>query len=221
MGIYLDSAIIEDIKEAKNYPFLDGVTTNPKLIAAALKNSTVTEKEFLDHIVKIKDVVSKEIFVQTTFSETDMIISQAEKIHEVLGGQGIIKIPATITGFQSMKCLSEKNIRTAATAVYNPMQAYLAMNCGAEYIIPYFSRIQKNMVDGLELVADIMEIINNGVFDSKILVASIKKPYDVLELVRIGVWGVTIPIEMIGELMVEPRALQAVNEFRNALKVTC
>lgn len=217
--IYLDSADLKEISESRNYPFIEGVTTNPKLIAKALGRSRITRKEFLDHVKAISKKTDGTIFVQTNYTETKKIIEEAREIHSILKDRVVIKLPATITGLQAMDELSGEDIRLAATAVFTGVQAYLAMVSGAEFVIPYYSRTNWSMQDGMELVQDILDIAETSGYDTRILVASIKNPFQVLELLREGVDAITMPLELIGELLVNSNTIAAVREFESVLEV--
>ena len=219
MAIYLDSANLEEIKDIKAYPFVEGVTTNPALIAKALGKERITAEEFEEHIKKIKELVKGEIFVQTNFSESVKIIEEGKRISKILGNQAVIKIPVSLEGFKAMQKLSSQGIKTAATAVFTAVQGYLAVLSGAEYVIPYYSRLQRGGQDGLDIVEDLMDIFESNDFDAKLLLASVKTPFDVLEIVRAGADGVTLPKCTIDELIFHHQTKEAVEQFDKALKV--
>ena len=220
MGIYLDSADIQEIKDIKSYPFVEGVTTNPALIAKALGKGEITHDEFEKHIKKIGKHIKGDIFVQTNFAETDKIVTEAKKIKEILGDRAVIKIPISMEGFKAMEKLEKEKIRTAATAVFTAVQGYLAILSGAEFVIPYYSRLQKGSQDGLNIVEDLMDIFEAHDLDTKLLVASVKTPFDVLEIIRAGADAVTLPKDTIDQLLFHHQTKEAVEQFDKALKIT-
>lgn len=223
MAIYLDSADLAEIEEIIQYPFVEGVTTNPSLIAKALgvtpENPKIKRERFENHIREIAKLVKGSIFVQTNHSEEKMIVEEAKRIHEILGDRGIIKIPVSLEGMKAIKTLSTINIPTAATAVFNGVQGYIAMLSGAQFVIPYYSRLQKEAQDGLNIVEDLLDIIEANDFDCGILVASVKSGFDVLEIVRAGADAITLPADLLKELIVHHQTTLAIQNFEKALKV--
>jgi len=219
MGIYLDSANLEEIKNIMKYPFIDGVTTNPAIISKALEKSEVTWDMFEEHIRKIAKLAEGDIFVQTMMTGEEDMVKQAGKIHDILGDRGVIKIPASISGLKAIKILSSDGIRTAATAVFTAMQGYIAMLSGAEFVIPYYSRIDRSGQDGQSVIEDLMDIIEACDFETKILVASVKSSYDVLEIIRAGADAVTLPQSVISEIISNHQTDEAIVNFERALKI--
>lgn len=220
MAIYLDSADLTEIEKFVDFPFIFGVTTNPTLISKALGKKEITRKDLEEHIKKIADLCDGEIFVQTTASKADKMVEEAKGIHKILGDRGIVKIPLTGEGLKAIDILSDEKIRTAATAVFTPVQAYLAMLSGADFVIPYYSRLQKRAQDGLDIVEDILDIIENQELEGQLLVASVKNAFDVLEIVRAGADCVTLPGDLISELMLHQQTDEAVKDFDKSLKIT-
>ncbi|MCE1248710.1 MAG: fructose-6-phosphate aldolase [Firmicutes bacterium] len=219
MGIYLDSAVISEIKEFIELPFVEGVTTNPTLIAKALGRDTITWAEFEAHIKQIGELVDGDIFVQTNHKDAKGMVEDGKKIHAVLGTKAVIKIPATSEGLKAISELADNDIRTAATAVFTGVQAYLAMLSGADFVIPYYSRVQKAANDGLDLVEDILDIIESQEMESQLLVASIKNNFDVLEIIRAGAHAITIPADIIKELLAHHQTEDAQAAFNKSLTV--
>lgn len=219
MGIFIDTASIREIGDSANYPFLAGVTTNPKLIAKALSSHSVAREHFLEHIKRIKQAFEGELFVQTNYSATEKIVEEGKEIHQVVGDRLVFKIPISLPGLQAMKELSEDGIRTASTSIFTAMQGYLSMESGASYVIPYYSRIMNAMGDGLEVIEDMLDFIDNGGYDCQVLVASMKTPFDVLEVIRAGAQAVTLPPPLLASLIPNPHTISAATEFEMALKI--
>ncbi len=219
MSIYLDSANLREIDEAGVYPFLAGVTTNPKLIARVVGSPSIAQEHFMEYLKKIHKAITGDLFVQTNHNISKHMVNEALCLKELIGEQLVVKIPATLPGFQAIHELHNKNIRTAATAVFTGVQAYTAILCGADYVIPYYSRITSSMKDGLEVIEDILTIVENGGFECQVLVASLKSPYDVLEVLRVGVHAITLPADLLAAILSNSQTMTAVNEFMNSLSI--
>lgn len=220
MSIYLDSADLKEIEKYMDYPFIDGVTTNPALLAKTLDKSEITRDEFEEHIKKISDIVEGDIFVQTNCSKAEQIVEESRKIHEILGDKCVIKIPPTFEGLKAIYDLSLMNIRTATTAVFTGVQGYAAILSGTDYVVPYYSRLMRTTQDGLNVIEDILEIIEVNEFESQLLVASLKTTFDVLEVIRAGVDAITIPASLIDELYKNSQTNEAMKLFEKSLKVS-
>ncbi|MCD4783691.1 MAG: fructose-6-phosphate aldolase [Candidatus Eremiobacteraeota bacterium] len=220
MSIYLDSADLKEIKKYINYPFISGVTTNPALLAKALDKSNITIYEFEEHIKKIGDIVEGDIFVQTNRSKAEQIVKESRKIYEILGDKCVVKILPTFEGLKAMYDLSFKDIRTAATAVFTGVQGYTAILSGADYVVPYYSRLMRTTQDGFNIIEDILDIIEVNKFDNQLLVASLKTTSDVLEVIRAGANAITIPASLIDELYENPQTNEAVKLFKKSLRVS-
>jgi TalC/MipB family fructose-6-phosphate aldolase len=219
MGIYVDSADLRVIEKSGNYPFIAGVTTNPKLIAKALGKDKISEKDFYNHIETIKEMSKGNVFVQTNYDDYESIITEAAKISKILDSRCIIKIPVTLTGYQAIKALNDRGIKVAATAVFTGTQACLAIMSGADFVIPYYSRVEQSTQNCMDLVSDILDILKNGNFECRLLVASVKNPFQVLSLLRKGIHDITIPLELIDELIINQGTSDAVAQCSNALKI--
>jgi len=219
MSIYLDSADLKEIEKYIKYPFIDGVTTNPALLAKTLDKTEITRDEFEEHIKKIGEIVEGDIFVQTNCDNSGQIVEESKKIHDILGDRCVIKIPPTFEGLKAIYDLSPEGIRTAATAVFTGVQGYAAILSGVDYVVPYYSRLMKTTQDGLNVIEDILDIIEVNEFDAQLLVASLKTTFDVLEVIRVGVDAITISASLIDELYKNSQTNEAVKLFERSLKV--
>ncbi len=196
MKFFLDSANINHIKEAASYGLLDGVTTNPSLVAKEGKNFI----ELLNEIVKIVDgPISAEV-VSTDYNG---ILKEAEdlaKIHKNI----VVKVPLIPEGIKAVKTLSEKGIKTNVTLCFSAVQAILAAKAGATYISPFVGRLDDISHDGMELISQIVKIYRNYNYKTQVLVASIRHPLHIVQAGLMGADVCTIPFEVIQKLFKHP-----------------
>ncbi len=196
MKFFIDSANIDHIKEAASYGLLDGVTTNPSLVAKEGKNF----KELLNEIVKIVD---GPISAEVVSTEYNGIIKEADelaKIHKNI----VVKVPLIKEGIKAVKTLSEKGIKTNVTLCFSASQAILAAKAGATYISPFVGRLDDISHDGMDLISQIVTIYRNYDFKTQILVASIRHPLHIVEAGLMGADVCTIPFEVIERLFKHP-----------------
>lgn len=196
MKFFIDSANIDHIKEAASYGLLDGVTTNPSLVAKEGKNF----KELLNEIVKIVDgPISAEV-VSTDYNG---IIKEAEelvKIHKNI----VVKVPLIKEGIKAVKTLSEKGIKTNVTLCFSASQAILAAKAGATYISPFVGRLDDISHDGMDLISQIVQIYRMYNYKTQVLVASVRHPLHIIQAGLMGADVCTIPFEVIGKLFNHP-----------------
>jgi len=196
MKFFIDTANIDEIKEAASFGLLDGVTTNPSLVAKEGKDF----KELLKEIVEIVDgPISAEV-ISTDF---DGIIKEAEelaKIHKNI----VIKVPLIREGLKAVKYLSGKGIKTNVTLCFSPSQALLAAKAGATYISPFVGRLDDISHEGMDLIEQIIQIYDNYGFETEVLVASIRHPLHLVEAAMMGADVATIPFNVIEKLFKHP-----------------
>lgn len=196
MKFFIDTANINEIKEAAAMGILDGVTTNPSLAA----KETKPYREILAEICRIVDgPVSAEVIA----TDTDAMIREAEELVKI-GDNIVVKIPTILNGLTAIKTLHDRGIRTNATLVFSPMQALLVAKAGAAYVSPFVGRLDDVSSDGMSLVADIVQIYSNYVFETEVLVASVRHPMHVVEAARLGADVCTIPLSVIKQLIQHP-----------------
>ena len=197
MMFFIDTANIDEIKEARDMGILDGVTTNPSL--AAKENRPY--REILAEICKVVDgPVSAEVIATDTagmIAEADELVKIADNI--------VIKIPTILSGLTAIKTLTERGIQTNATLVFSATQALLVAKAGATFVSPFVGRLDDVSQDGMALIADIVNIYANYVFATEVLVASVRNPIHVLESARIGADVCTIPLKVIKQLIHHPQ----------------
>jgi len=205
MKFFIDTANIEEIKEANSMGMVDGVTTNPTLIARE-------EGKFEDIIQQICKIVDGPISAEVISLETDGMIKEARNLAS-LHKNIAVKIPMTIDGLKAVRTLSEDGIKTNVTLVFSPLQALMAAKAGATFVSPFVGRLDDLSQDGLVLVEQIVEIYNNYAFDTEIIVASIRNPLHVLESAIMGADIATIPFNVLKKLAAHPMTDKGIQAF--------
>jgi transaldolase len=196
MKIFIDTADIEDIREANKLGILDGVTTNPSLVAK-------TGKDFKTVIDEIVAEVDGPISAEVISLEADGMVSEAmelAKIHENI----VVKIPMTMEGLKATRALSDEGIKTNVTLIFQSSQAILAAKAGATYVSPFVGRLDDISEDGMQLVEDIMEIYNSYGYSTEVIVASIRSPMHMVRAALAGADICTIPFGVIQQLTKHP-----------------
>ncbi len=208
MKLYIDSADINTIKRLYDYYSVDGVTTNPSILYKA------GGKPY-DVLRAIRNIIGDEgdLFVQTVSLSADGIIKEAEHIREKLGGNTYIKIPSFPEGIKAMKTLKREGFKVCATAVYNAPQAFMALKCGVDYIAPYVNRIDNLGHDGVGEVKRMEDIIENNGFGAKLVAASFKNTFQVIDLIAYGIGAVTIAPSVFDNFLSDSNVESAISAF--------
>lgn len=203
MKLCIDDANVEKIRRIYDLYPVDGVSTNPSILAKAGQNPYEVLRE-------IRAIVGEEgeLFVQALSPDAEGMVKEARRITAELGGTTLTKIPCVSEGFKAMKLLKAEGLRFIGTAIYTPMQGFLAAKCGAEYVAPYVNRIDNMGFDGVQVSKDIHDAITRSGLDSGLLAASFKNSQQVLELVKYGVKAVTVAPDVI-EGLVKNAAIDA------------
>ncbi len=196
MKFFIDTADINEIREANAMGILDGVTTNPSLMAK-------TGRDFTSVVKDIVAEVNGPISLEVTATDVDGMMAEAKKLAE-FSPNVVIKVPLTEAGLVVTKKLSEENIRTNVTLCFSPTQALLAAKAGATYISPFIGRLDDIANVGMDLIEQIRAIYDNYGFDTEILVASVRNPVHVRDAALIGADVVTIPFNVIKQLAKHP-----------------
>ncbi|MGB9600414.1 MAG: fructose-6-phosphate aldolase [Myxococcota bacterium] len=205
MKIFIDTADIQEIREANRIGIIDGVTTNPSLIAK-------TGRKFEEVIQDIIKEVDGPISVEVISLEADGMVEEGRrfaKIHKNI----TIKIPMTTEGLKAVKVLSKEQIKTNVTLVFSPIQALLAAKAGATFVSPFVGRLDDINQDGFELVEQIVEIYNNYEFTTEVIAASIRNPVHVLRAALCGCHIATIPYSTILQLTKHPLTDAGIKKF--------
>jgi transaldolase len=200
MKFFIDTANLEQIKEANDLGILDGVTTNPSLMAKeGIKGEVAVLKHYVDICNIVDGDVSAEV-IATTFNE---MIAEGEKLaslHENI----VVKIPMIKEGIKAIKYLSSKGIRTNCTLVFSAGQAILAAKAGATYISPFVGRLDDISFDGIQLIAEIAQIFAVQGYQTQILAASIRNPVHIVKSAEVGAHVITSPLPSILALLKHP-----------------
>ncbi len=205
MKFFIDTANIDEIKEAAKMGMADGVTTNPSLIARE-------KGDFKTIIKQICEVVDGPVSAEVISLDTDGMISEARDLVKIADNI-VIKIPMTVDGLKAVSALAKENIRTNVTLVFSPLQALMAAKSGAAYVSPFVGRIDDLSADGMTLVEQIVEIYSNYAFDTEIIVASVRNPLHVLEAALMGADIATIPFKVLDKLAAHPLTDKGIKAF--------
>ncbi|MBC7108706.1 MAG: fructose-6-phosphate aldolase [Methanomassiliicoccales archaeon] len=205
MKIFIDSANVEQIKEVASWGILDGVTTNPTLVA---KEKT----DFKSLIRQICDIVDGPISVEAVSLTADEIINEARSL-AALHRNIVIKIPMTEEGLKATKKLSEEGIKVNMTLVFSPAQALFAAKAGAKYISPFVGRLDDVGHSGMELVGQILDILDNYDFESEVIVASVRHPGHVIEAAMMGAHIATVPYDVLKKMFRHPLTDVGIERF--------
>ncbi len=196
MKFFIDSANIEQIKEAASYGLLDGVTTNPSLVAKE-------GRDFIELLNEILQIVDGPVSAEVVATDYEGILKEARqlaKIHHNI----VVKVPLIKEGIKAVKTLSQEGIKTNVTLCFSPTQALLAAKAGATYISPFVGRLDDISHVGMDLIEQIIQIYRNYNFKTQVLVASIRNPLHVVEAAMMGADVATIPFDVIEKLFKHP-----------------
>ncbi len=200
MKFFIDTANLEQIKEAQALGVLDGVTTNPSLMA---KEGITGRNNILKHYVDICSIVEGDVSAEVIATEFKAMIKEGEQLAE-LHDQIVVKVPMIKDGVKALKYFSDKGIRTNCTLVFSPGQALLAAKAGATYVSPFIGRLDDISTDGLNLIAEIRHIYDNYAFETQILAASVRHTMHVIDCAKIGADVMTGPLSSIEGLLRHP-----------------
>lgn len=209
MKFFIDTANLDEIRDAHELGVLDGVTTNPSLIA---KEGIATRDEFKNHIKKICEIVQGPVSAEGVCCDLEGMIREARELSEI-DPHVVVKVPMTRAGLKAVKSLSQEGVQTNVTLVFSPLQALLAAKAGAAYISPFVGRLDDVSQDGMELVRQILDIFSNYLFETEIIVASIRNPIHVLTAARLGADIATIPHKVIEQLVRHPLTDIGIEKF--------
>jgi len=212
MKFFIDTANINEIKDALSMGMVDGVTTNPSLIAKEKGN-------FKDIIKQICKIVNGPVSAEVISTDTEGMVKEARPLASI-SENIVIKIPMTIDGIKATRILSSEGIKTNVTLVFSPLQALMAAKAGATYVSPFIGRLDDLAQDGLVLVEQIVDIYNNYAYNTEVIVASIRNPLHVLESALIGADIATIPYNVLSKLAEHPMTEKGLKAFLNDWKKT-
>jgi len=205
MNFFIDTANIEEIKEANELGVVCGVTTNPSLIAKE-------GRDFAEVVNEITGIVDGPISAEVLSMDHEGMVREGEKlakIHENI----VIKIPMCAEGLKAVKELSAKGIKTNVTLIFSANQALLAARAGASYVSPFVGRLDDISFDGLGLIADIKQIFEVNYIETEIIVASVRNPIHVLESAKLGADIATVPYKVIMQMINHPLTDKGIENF--------
>jgi transaldolase len=209
MKFFIDTANLAQIKEAQDMGVLDGVTTNPSLMA---KEGIKGQDNIMKHYVDICNIVTGDVSAEVIATDYEGMIREGEALAE-LHERIVVKIPMIKDGVKAIKYFTEKGIKTNCTLVFSPGQALLAAKAGATYMSPFIGRLDDVSTDGLKLIEDIRLIYDNYGYETQILAASVRHPMHIIECAKIGADVATCPLSAITALLKHPLTDSGLAQF--------
>lgn len=209
MKFFIDTANLQEIKEANDMGILDGVTTNPTLMA---KEGITGAQNILNHYVEICNIVDGPVSAEVISTDYAGIIREGEQL-AALHKNIVVKVPMIIEGIKAIKYFSSKGIKTNCTLIFSAGQALLAAKAGATYISPFLGRLDDISTNGLDLIAQIRLIYDNYCFDTQILAASVRHPMHIINCAEIGSDVMTGPLKAIKALASHPLTTSGLEQF--------
>lgn len=210
MKFFVDTANLDQIREAYDLGILDGVTTNPSLMA---KEGIIGEANILEHYVKICEIAGNgDVSAEVISTDYEGIVREGLRL-AALHKNIVVKVPMIKDGIKAIRHFTEKGIRTNCTLIFSPGQALLAAKAGATYISPFIGRLDDINYDGLQLIEQIAGIYDNYMFDTQILAASIRTPLHIVKCAEIGADVVTCPLSSILGLLKHPLTDSGLAQF--------
>jgi transaldolase len=205
MKFFIDTANVEEIKKGLEMGLVDGVTTNPSLLAKEKKNPDDTIRE-------IVSLVPGPVSLEVLSTESKGMIEEGRRLASI-GENVVVKIPMTEEGMKAVKILSGERIKTNVTLIFQPLQALIAAKAGADYVSPFVGRLDDISAPGMEIVENIVTIYGNYGFEAEIIVASIRNPLHVLHAALMGADIGTIPFGVLKQLMSHPLTDIGIEKF--------
>jgi transaldolase len=209
MKFFIDTANLDQIKEAQDLGVLDGVTTNPSLMA---KEGIKGADNIIKHYVDICKIVTGDVSAEVLATDFEGIIKEGEML-AALHKQIVVKVPMIKDGVKAIKYFSDKNIKTNCTLVFSAGQALLAAKAGATYVSPFIGRLDDVSTDGLRLIEDIRQIYDNYGYKTQILAASVRHPMHIVNCALLGADVATCPLSAILALLKHPLTDNGLAQF--------
>lgn len=205
MKFFIDTANIDDIKKGVEMGMVDGVTTNPSLVAKE-------DKPFVDILKEICQLVDGPVSAEVVSLDADGMVKEGRELAK-LDDNIVIKVPMIVEGLKATKRFAAEGIKTNVTLVFSTSQALLAAKAGAAFVSPFVGRLDDISAPGMELVSDIMTIYRNYGYDSEVIVASVRNPLHVVDAALIGADIATIPLKVIEQLAKHPLTDKGMEQF--------
>jgi len=206
MKFFIDTANLDEIREANELGLIDGVTTNPSLIA---KEKGVN---FSEHIAKICEMVKGDVSAEVTALDTDGMVKQGRELAKIAPNV-VIKCPLTLDGLKATRIFREEGTKVNVTLCFSAAQALLAAKAGASYISPFIGRLDDIGQNGMQLIADIVQIYDNYNYETEVLAASIRHPMHIVDAALIGAHVATLPFKVIQQLVKHPLTDKGLESF--------
>ena len=209
MEFIIDTVNLEEIKEAVEYMPIVGVTSNPSIV------KKTSPENFYDHMREIRNIIGKErsLHIQVISKKADEMVAEAHRILKEIDEDVYIKVPVSYEGVKAIKQLKKEGVHVTATAVYDLMQAYMALEAGADYIAPYVNRIGNLGSNPMQLIDELSSRIMMDGYDCKILAASFKGVQQVRDALNYGSQAVTAPVDVLKQIFKNPNIEKAVDDF--------
>jgi len=206
MKFFVDTADLDEIREANDMGVLDGVTTNPSLV------KDQGNVDFHEHVYKICEIVDGDVSAEVTATDFDGMMEEARTLTQIHDNV-VVKIPLIKAGIKALRALDQEGIETNCTLCFSPSQALLAAKAGADYISPFIGRVDDISSDGMTLIEEIVQIYDNYGFDTEILAASIRHPTHVKRAALAGADVATMPFETMMDLLDHPLTERGLERF--------
>ena len=200
MKFFIDTANLKMIQEAQDLGILDGVTTNPSLMA---KVGIAGSENIINHYKKICEIVDGDVSAEVISTDFNGMVEEGEELAK-LHSNIVVKVPIIKDGIKAIKYFSDNGIKTNCTLIFSAGQALLAAKAGATYVSPFIGRLDDVSTDGMDLIAQIREIYDNYMFDTEILAASVRHPMHIIQCAEIGADVMTGPLSAITALLNHP-----------------
>lgn len=205
MKFFIDTANVDEIKEINNWGVIDGVTTNPSLIAKE-------GRDFVEVITEITSIVDGPISAEVISLDSKNMVNEARELAKI-NKNIVIKIPMTEEGLKAVNILSKENIKTNVTLVFSATQALLASKAGASYVSPFLGRLDDISTDGMNLIEDICQIFSIYDIDTQIIAASVRTPMHVLQIAKNGADIATVPYKVFKQMLKHPLTDIGIEKF--------
>lgn len=205
MKFFIDTANVDEIKEINNWGVIDGVTTNPSLIAKE-------GRDFVEVITEITSIVDGPISAEVISLDSKNMVNEARELAKI-NKNIVIKIPMTEEGLKAVNILSKENIKTNVTLVFSATQALLASKAGASYVSPFLGRLDDISTDGMNLIEDICQIFSIYDIDTQIIAASVRTPMHVLQIAKSGADIATVPYKVFKQMLKHPLTDIGIEKF--------
>ena len=209
MQFFIDTANLAQIEEAQDLGILDGVTTNPSLMA---KEGIAGEENVMNHYKAICDIVEDKVSAEVIATDYEGMIAEGERL-AAISPKIVVKIPMIKDGIKALKYFSQKGIRTNCTLIFSAGQALLAAKAGATYVSPFVGRLDDISSDGMILIEDIRQIFDNYGYETQILAASVRHPLHIIQCAKLGADVMTGPLSAILQLLKHPLTDSGLAQF--------